>query len=168
MVIRTDTTVEKLLRSFMQFRKAGWHEHSVASCTPSEIKVLFCLGRGMKQNNSIITVSEISKILRVTSPTVTQILKKLEANGFVERHADDIDRRVVRITLTDKGQDVVHQAKEEFRASINGLIEYLGEEQSNQLADLLSRVSHYYHDKAANEQYMDWSQEPSPLSGEGL
>ena len=159
MVIRTDTTAEKLLRSFMQFHKAGWHEHSVAGCTPSEIKVLFCVGRGMKHNNAIITVSEISKILRVTSPTVTQILKKLEANDFVERHADGIDRRVVRITLTDKGQDVVHQAKEEFHASLDGLIDYLGEEQSNQLADLLSRVSHFYHEKAANEQYMDWNGE---------
>ena len=159
MVIRTDTTAEKLLRSFMQFHKAGWHEHSVAGCTPSEIKVLFCVRKGMKHNNSIITVSEISKILRVTSPTVTQILKKLEANGFVVRHADDIDRRVVRITLTEKGQSVAHKAEEEFHASLDGLIDYLGEEQCIQLADLLSRVFHYYHEKAANEQYMDWNGE---------
>ena len=159
MVIRTDTTAEKLLRSFMQFHKAGWHEHSVAGCTPSEIKVLFCVRKGMKQNNSIITVSEISKILRVTSPTVTQILKKLEANGFVERHADDIDRRVVRITLTEKGQGVAHKAEEEFHASLDGLIDHLGEEQCNQLADLLFRVFHYYHEKAASEQYMDWNGE---------
>ncbi len=159
MVIRTDTTAEKLLRSFMQFHKAGWHEHSVAGCTPSEIKVLFCVRKGMKHNNAIITVSEISKILRVTSPTVTQILKKLEANGFVVRHADDIDRRVVRITLTEKGQDVAHKAEEEFHASLDGLIDYLGEEQCIQLSDLLSRVFHYYHEKAANEQYMDWNSE---------
>ncbi len=159
MITRTDTTAEKLLRSFMQFHKASWHEHSVAGCTPSEIKVMFCVYKGMKHNNAIITVSEISKILRVTSPTVTQILKKLEANGFVERHADDVDRRVVRITLTDKGQEVAHQARAEFRASLDGLIDYLGEEQSTQLADLLSRVSHYYHEKAANEQYMDWNEE---------
>lgn len=159
MTIRTDTTAEKLMRSFMQFHKAGWHEHSVAGCTPSEIKVMFCVYKGMKQNNSIITVSEISKILRVTSPTVTQILKKLESNGFVERHADDIDRRVVRITLTDKGQDVAQKAREEFRASLDGLIDYLGEEQCIQLADLLSKVYQYYHEKVANEQYMDWNSE---------
>jgi len=157
MTIRTDTTAEKLLHSFMQFHKAGWHEHSVAGCTPSEIKVMFCVRKGMKHNNAIITVSEISKILRVTSPTVTQLLKKLEANGFVERHADETDRRVVRITLTEKGQGVARKAEEEFRASLDGLIDYLGEEQSIQLADLLSRVFHYYHEKAANEQYMDWN-----------
>ena len=159
MAIRTDTTAEKLMRSFMQFHRASWHEHSVAGCTPSEIKVMFCVVKGMKHNNSIITVSEISKILRVTSPTVTQILKKLEANGFVERHADDTDRRVVRITLTEKGQDVAQQAREEFRTSLDGLIDYLGEEQSTQLADLLSKVTHYYHEKAANDQYMDWNRE---------
>ena len=159
MVIRTDTTAEKLMRSFMQFHKVGWHEHSVAGCTPSEIKVLFCVAKGMKHNNAIITVSEISKILQVTSPTVTQILKKLETNGFVERHADDIDRRVVRITLTEKGLGVAQQARAEFRASLDELIGYLGEEQSNQLADLLSRVSQYYQEKIANEHYMDWNGE---------
>lgn len=183
MVIRTDTTAEKLMRSFMQFHKAGWHEHSVAGCTPSEIKVMFCVAKGTKHNtpvvavsedieshdvsllalkkhnNSIITVSEISKLLQVTSPTVTQILKKLEANGFVERRADEVDRRVVRIALTEKGLDVVVQAREEFRASLDGLIDYLGEEQCIQLADSLSRVFHYYHEKAANEQYMDWNGE---------
>ncbi len=157
MVIRTDTTAEKLLRSFMQFHKAGWHEHSVAGCTPSEIKVLFCVAKGTRHNNSIITVSEISKILQVTSPTVTQILKKLEASGFVERRADEVDRRVVRIALTEKGLYVVGQAREEFRASLDGLIDCLGEEQCIQLADLLSRVFQYYHEKAANEQYMDWN-----------
>ena len=159
MTIRTDTTAEKLLRSFMQFHRADWHDRSVAGCTPSEIKVMFCVYRGMKHNNSIITVSEISKILRVTSPTVTQILKKLEANGFIERHTDDIDRRVVRIALTEKGQNVALKAREEFRASLDGLIDYLGEEQSNQLADLLSKVTQYYHEKAASEQYMHWNGE---------
>ncbi|GAC1356014.1 MAG: MarR family transcriptional regulator [Ktedonobacteraceae bacterium] len=157
MVIRTDTTAQKLVQAFMQFHKAEWHEHSIAGCTPSEIKVLFCVRKGMKHNNSIITVSEISKILRVTSPTITQLLKKLEANCFVERHADATDRRVVRITLTEKGQSVAQQAEAEFRASLDGLIDHLGEEQCNQLADLLSRVFHYYHEKAANEQYMDWN-----------
>lgn len=161
MVIRTEqpTTAERLMRSFMQFHKAGWHEHSVAGCTPSEIKVLFCVAKGTKHSNAIITVSEISKILQVTSPTVTQILKKLEANGFVERRADDVDRRVVRITLTEKGWDVAHQAREEFRASIEGLVDYLGEEQCNLLADNLSRVFQYYQEKAANEHYMDWNGE---------
>ncbi len=161
MVIHTDmpTTAEKLMRSFMQFHKAGWHEHSVAGCTPSEIKVLFCVAKGMKHNNAIITTSEISKLLQVTSPTVTQILKKLETNGFVERRADDIDRRVVRITLTEKGQGVAQQARAEFRASLDALIDYLGEEQSNQLADLLSRVSQYFSEKTASEHYMDWNGE---------
>ena len=156
------------MRSFMQLHKAGWHEHAVAGCTPSEIKVLFCVAKGMRHNNAIITVSEISKILQVTSPTVTQILKKLETNGFVERRADDVDRRVVRITLTEKGQDVVRQAREEFHASIEGLIEYLGEEQCNQLADNLSKVFQYYQEKAANEHYIDWSQEPFSLNRESL
>jgi hypothetical protein len=37
------------------------------------------------------------------------------------------------------------------------LIEYLGEEQSNQLAELLTQVSHYFNEKAASVQYSPWN-----------
>ena len=147
------------MRSFMQFHREGWHEHSVGGCTPSEIKVLFCVAKGMRQNNGVITVSEISKLLNVTSPTVTQILKKLETNGFVERRADETDRRVVRITPTEKGMGIARQAREELHASLNELVDYIGEEQSKQLADLLSKVSRFFSEKAASEHYIDWNGE---------
>src|SRR5579884_3003579 len=134
------------MRAFMQFHRVDWHDRSVAGCRPSEIRVLFCVKRGAKPD-SLVTVSEIGKRLGVTSPTITQLLKGLEANGLIERHIDPADRRAVGITLTEKGERVTEQAAEAFSASLHGLIEYLGEEQSNQLAELLSRVSRYYNEK---------------------
>jgi DNA-binding MarR family transcriptional regulator len=148
---------QKLLKAFMQFHKAQWHQRSVAGCKPSEIRVLFCIKKSVKPDTPEIKVSEISKLLQVTSPTITQLLKGLEANGLIERHIDPADRRAVGITLTEKGERVTEQAAEAFSASLHGLIEYLGEEQSNQLAELLSRVSRYYNEKAANENYSCWN-----------
>ena len=153
----TNPTAQKLLQSLMQFGKAEWHQRSIAGCKPSEIRVLFCIKKGVKPDTLEIKVSEISKMLHVTSPTITQLLKGLEANGLIERHIDPTDRRAVGITLTEKGDMITRQAADAFTASINGLIEYLGEEQSNQLAELLSHVSRYYNEKAANENYSCWS-----------
>src|SRR5215469_12062125 len=154
---QTDATSQKLFRAFMQFSKAQWHQRSIAGCTPGEIRVLFCIRRGVKPDAPDIKVSEISKLLHVTSPTVTQLLKGLEANGLIERNVDPSDRRAVGITLSEKGKMVTQQAAEAFSASLQGLVEYLGEEQSNQLAELLSRAVRYYNEKAASEYQSPWN-----------
>jgi len=157
MVTHTDTTVQKLMQAFMQFHRAEWHERSIAGCKPSEIRALFCIRKGVKPDTPVMKVSEISKLLQVTSPTVTQLLKGLEANGLVERHFDPTDRRSVGITLTKKGEMVTQKAMDAFSDSLHGLIEYLGEEQSNQLVDLLYKVSRYYHEKANSLNNSYWN-----------
>jgi DNA-binding MarR family transcriptional regulator len=140
-------TTLKLMRTFREFHKSGWQEHSIAGCKPSEIRVLFCVKHGMKPGASAMKVSEISKLLRVTSPTVTQLLKGLEANGFIERHEDPLDRRAVEIKLSQKGDAFTRQAMEAFTSSMDGLVKYLGEEQSNQLAELLAKAFRYFGER---------------------
>ena len=153
----TTPTEQKLLRAFMQFKKAEWHQRSIEGCTPSEIRVMFCIKKGVKPDAHEMKVSEISKHLHVTAPTITQLLKGLEAHELVERRIDPTDRRAVGIQLTKKGEMVTRKAEEAFFTTFHGLIEYLGEEQSHQLAALLSQVSHYFNEKAANVQYSTWN-----------
>ena len=117
----TNPIAQKLMKTFMQFTKVEWHQRSIAGCTPGEIRALFCIRKGTKPDASEMKVSEISKLLHVTSPTITQMLKGLEANGLVARHIDPTDRRVVGITLTEKGEMVTQQVADAFSASIEGL-----------------------------------------------
>src|SRR6266849_1515277 len=95
---------QNLLRTFMQFSKVVWHQHqsqnTVQGCKPSEIRLLMVVKRGIKPGASEIKVSEISKMLMVTSPTVTQLLNGLEADGLIERRIDPHDRRAVGVRLT--------------------------------------------------------------------
>ncbi len=137
------------MRALREFHKSGWQERAIAGCKPSEIRVLFCVKHGMKPGAGTMKVSEISKLLRVTSPTVTQLLKGLEANGLIERHVDPLDRRAVDIRLSEKGETFTRQAMEAFTSSVDGLVEYLGEEQSNQLAELLSKAFRYFGEREA-------------------
>jgi DNA-binding MarR family transcriptional regulator len=152
--ILSDATEQKLFRAFMQFHKAEWHEPSISGCRPSEIRVLFCVRAGEKPD-SLVKVSDISKRLRVTSPTVTQIVNSLESNGLVERRSDPADRRSVGIVLTKRGEEVSQKAANAFSTSMHGLIEYLGEEESNELAELLFKVFRYYQEKASDVYYTD-------------
>jgi DNA-binding MarR family transcriptional regulator len=149
----TTATEHKLLRVLMQLKRLELHRQPIAGCKPSEIRILFCIKKSTNLTLPEMKVSEISKRLQVTSPTITQLLKGLEANGLIERHTDNIDRRSVGVKLTPKGEAVAQEAMDTFLASMNGLIEYLGEEQSDQLADLLSKVFLYFSEKQASDAY---------------
>jgi DNA-binding MarR family transcriptional regulator len=152
-------TDHKLFRALTQFKRLGWHQQSIAGCTPSEIRVLFCIRGDPHLRMSHMTVSEISKHLHVTPPSITQLLKSLEARGLIERHMDASDRRVIVVTLTEQGERVTDQARGAFSATMKGLIDYLGDEQSNQLADLLFKVFHYFAEKNAGNYYEPWEGE---------
>ena len=49
------------------------------------------------------TVGEVGQKLFLESSTLTPLLKRLEALGYVTRKRDPEDERQVRLTLTDKG-----------------------------------------------------------------
>lgn len=50
-----------------------------------------------------LTVGQIGERLLLGTGTLTPMLKKLENAGFISRHRQETDERVVRIRLTDEG-----------------------------------------------------------------
>ncbi|WP_223820772.1 MarR family winged helix-turn-helix transcriptional regulator [Bacillus sp. S3] len=141
-------TAQKLLKAFMQFRKTGWHEKKIAGYNPSEFKVLATIQQGANEKDSGMKVSEISQLLHVTPPTVTQIINTLEKDGLVERTIDPEDRRAVNIKLSPAGMVVTANARKRFTETFLGLIDYLGEKESEQLAELLSKVQDYFNQES--------------------
>lgn len=53
-----------------------------------------------------ITQMQICEHLNCEPPTVTNMVKSLEKNGFIYRKRDEQDARVMRIFLTDKGKEL--------------------------------------------------------------
>lgn len=49
------------------------------------------------------TLSGLARHLSLGKPTVSAALKRLETLGYVARHTDEMDRRVVRLSLTERG-----------------------------------------------------------------
>jgi DNA-binding MarR family transcriptional regulator len=137
---------QKLLEAFMRIRRIGWRQSSIAGLTISEIMVLHVIRKAVASDGEGIRVSEISAHLNVASPTITQQINSLVTQGYVQRKIDSGDRRAVRITITDKGKKLLKEHSEAFLASINGLVEYLGEQDSLVLADLLGKVFTYFHE----------------------
>ncbi|GMK47104.1 MarR family winged helix-turn-helix transcriptional regulator [Paenibacillus glycanilyticus] len=140
-------TIQRLRESFTRFAKAEWRQRSVNGLNKSELRILFCIMMNTDVDNPKIRVSEISSKLLVTTPTVTQLLKKLIADGLVERTVDPDDRRSVGIELTPKGEQIAKEADEQLNQHLSGLVEHLGEEQTLMLSDLLTKAYNYFNEK---------------------
>lgn len=61
--------------------------------------------------NEEIPVKEISEKLFLETNTLTPLLKRMEANGIVERNRSKIDERSVIISLTPKGKELQQKAE---------------------------------------------------------
>ena len=67
--------------------------------TTPQIKLLTCFN-----GNDEHTMSELSKNLSVSLPTMTAMVNRLEASKMVKRERDSMDRRVVKVRLTRTGE----------------------------------------------------------------
>lgn len=67
------------------------------------------------------TVSGLGQKLFLESNTLTPILKKLEAMGYLERHRDPEDERQVRVNLTKTGRQLREKALKMSRTVETGL-----------------------------------------------
>jgi DNA-binding MarR family transcriptional regulator len=144
MEVPTNPTAHRLMQAFALFRRLNWRQSPMAGLTPGEMMVLSCIKRAAPPEGGGLRVSEIGNLLRVAAPTITQQLNDMETRGYVEKQSDPDDRRAVRITLTRKGAETVGAAWAAFSASFTGLVDYLGEEDSTQLAELLTKAFAYF------------------------
>ncbi|GAB3591838.1 MarR family winged helix-turn-helix transcriptional regulator [Angustibacter peucedani] len=78
-------------------------------------------------------ISDIAAADRISQPTATTLVQKLEERGWVERAADPDDARAVRVRITPAGR----VAQTEFRqAAADALAPRLGELSADDLASL--------------------------------
>ena len=58
-----------------------------------------------------LTVGRLGERLHLDSGTLSPLLKRLEANGFVRRERSTTDERLVDVTLTDAGCELERRAQ---------------------------------------------------------
>lgn len=143
MFLSDNPQVQRLLKALHRLRKLDMNRLTPAGFKPSEIRLLFVIMRGMEKDDRGVTVSELSAMMEVASPTVTPLIRSLEEHGLVLRYNDQEDRRVVRVKLTERGREVIKEAAKTRSAQFKGLVEFLGQEKSDQLSELLEQVYEY-------------------------
>ncbi|WP_229106573.1 MarR family winged helix-turn-helix transcriptional regulator [Paenibacillus sp. 1001270B_150601_E10] len=142
-MVELQATANELVESLVLIHRSGWYRRILNGQKKNDLMLLLHLRRQEDLGEPDMRVSDISKLLQVTSPTVTQMLNPLENKHFIHRYVDRVDRRVIRVTLTEEGRKFTDETVDSIRKQLNHLVEYLGEADSLQLVLLMRKISEY-------------------------
>ena len=91
--------------------------------------------------------TELAKRLGVTRSAISQIVNKLEGKGVVKRVADEVDRKIAYIELTDETKKAYANEREKWREKVSAIVQEFGEEnidkllqQMNEFIDIAMRI----------------------------
>ncbi|MFI7484113.1 MarR family winged helix-turn-helix transcriptional regulator [Kocuria sp. M1R5S2] len=85
-----------------------------------------------------LTAGDLARQTLVTTGGLTLRVRRLEEAGFVTRDRDPHDARVVFVTLTAKGRELIDEVSDAHFDNCLRLLEDFDEERREQLADLLA------------------------------
>ncbi len=89
-------------------------------------------------------MSTVAKSLMVTTGTLTISVNGLVKKGYVERTRSEEDRRVVLVSLTEKGRKAYGQHSRFHREMIDAIIQGLNEEEQRILEQALRNVNQFF------------------------
>jgi DNA-binding MarR family transcriptional regulator len=126
-------------------REIGMIARSLDSIANIEFKE-FDLTRGQYlyliricENPGIIQ-EKLADMIKVDRTTASRAIKKLEANGFIEKKADSANRKIKHIFPTEKGKAISPNISKENEHSERVALQGLSEEEATVLIGLLQRV----------------------------
>ncbi|MCX6732511.1 MAG: MarR family transcriptional regulator [Candidatus Roizmanbacteria bacterium] len=90
--------------------------------------------------NKKVSMSNIAEHFHIELSSATSLITKLYSQKLIERHTDEEDRRLVRITLTEKGSDQLKQAMCERRKKMEKTLAYLSDKQRSELSAIFETL----------------------------
>jgi DNA-binding MarR family transcriptional regulator len=102
-------------------------------------------------NHGPQTMSDLAGGLEVTTPAITGLVDKLEKRGMVERLRDQEDRRVVRVCLCPKAQEIAEGHLAERRKKVRAVLATLSPEEQRVFVRTLKLLARTLHPSVTEE-----------------
>jgi len=85
-------------------------------------------------------LGEIAKALKLSKPSVTAIVDKLESKGYIEKFQSDEDRRSFHVHLSTKGKNLVKMHAQTHNKIVDMLQDNLDSRDLKNLVTILNKV----------------------------
>jgi DNA-binding MarR family transcriptional regulator len=90
--------------------------------------------------NGSCTMKELEQALHVSQQSVAGIVHRLEDKDYILAMPDSRDKRVKRVTLTEKGLDIAILARRRMVGINQKVLQPLSEDEQKELTDLLRKI----------------------------
>lgn len=121
-----------LLKSISQEWNKRGREYNLSF---PQYKMLYILDMSGTQK-----VSQLAECLGITPAAITGITDKLLTEGYVKRERAEHDRRVVNITITEPGKEIMRKVNENQKEMIDGMFNQLQEEDLQHLRRIFGQL----------------------------
>jgi DNA-binding MarR family transcriptional regulator len=137
------TLVERLHRLLLDVIKDEFERVGVQEINAVQALLLFNVG------DNEVTAGELKSRGYYQGSNVSYNLKKLVDNGYMHHQRSEIDRRSVRVRLTEKGRDIRMIIAKLFATHAEGLMGrgVLDQQGMDDIASALRRVERYWTDQ---------------------
>lgn len=128
-----------LFRDVMDIEQEAIITQEYKDITNNDMHVIQAIGVGEPKN-----MSTIAKELSVTVGTLTIAMNSLVKKGYVNRERGQEDRRVVYISLSEKGQRAYRHHEEFHRQMIDEVLKELEPQETEALVKALSKLNRWF------------------------
>jgi DNA-binding MarR family transcriptional regulator len=101
----------------------------------SQNKILFLLYK-----NGPMSQKELMKKMRIKAGSLSEVVSKVEANGYIEKRRASDDKRNFELSLTDKGKAQAELFEEQQSEMARSLFEPLDQKQKQELRAIMSKL----------------------------
>ena len=129
----------KLFNDIMNIEAKAIITPEFKDITNNDMHVINAIGVGTTKN-----MSSIAKELSVTVGTLTISMNSLVKKGYVIRERGKEDRRVVYISLSEKGLRAYRHHEEFHRQMIEAVLENLTEDETESLVKALAKLERWF------------------------
>lgn len=141
--LETLSMVERLHRLLLDVIKDEFERLGLLDINSVQALLLFNIG------DNEVTAGELKSRGYYQGSNVSYNLKKLVEAGYMHHHRCEIDRRAVRVRLTEKGREIRKIVADLFQRHADGMVEQdvMGDVSLQKLNLVLRRVERYWTDQ---------------------
>lgn len=88
-----------------------------------------------------VSMNELSEAMGLANSTMTRMVDQLVRKGLAHRKSDDEDRRIVRVRLTARGQEVQHTLEEALHDFFTQALGEIREDERPAVLGALERIT---------------------------
>ena len=115
------------------------------SITVKEVHLIEKIGDGEKIG--LNTAGDIAKALKVTLGTLTVTANTLIKKGLVTRLKTDVDKRIVRLTLTSYGNDIYKKHQAFHNKLAMDILKNMNDDEQKILVQAMETIEKYFFNK---------------------